>query len=85
VKTNFISSPFDRPLSVWHTFPVNINGRRLFMSLEARLEGLLTKHTALDRKIADEQNRPFADDKAIAELKKRKLSLKDEILRLRSV
>lgn len=54
------------------------------MSLEARLEGLLTKHTALDRQIADEQNRPFADDKIVAELKKRKLSLKDEIERLRT-
>jgi hypothetical protein len=56
----------------------------MFMSLEARLEGLLTKHTDLDRKIANEQSRPFADDKAIAELKKRKLSLKDEIQRLQS-
>lgn len=53
------------------------------MALEAHLDELAEKHRALDRKIDEEQRRPTADAFRIAELKRRKLYLKDEMERLR--
>ena len=53
------------------------------MALDAHLVELSEKHRALDRKIEEEQARPIADDLKIAELKRQKLRLKDEIERLR--
>ncbi len=47
-----------------------------------RIEEILR---ALDRKIDEEQGRPTADAFKIAELKRRKLYLKDEMERLRHV
>ncbi len=52
------------------------------MSLELHLDELVEKHRALKRTIEEEMSRPYADDLRIAELKKRKLQLKDEISRL---
>lgn len=40
---------------------------------------LETKHATLDRQIADESHRPQPDSVLIADLKKRKLRLKEEI------
>ena len=54
------------------------------MSLETHLDELVEKHRALERTIEEERQRPYADDARIAELKKRKLHLKDEIQRIRS-
>ena len=54
------------------------------MALDAHLAELSEKHRALDRKIEDEMARPTADDLKIAEMKRQKLRLKDEIERLRS-
>ncbi len=53
------------------------------MTLDARLEELSEKHRALDRKIEEEMARPTADDLQIAEWKRQKLRLKDEIERLK--
>ena len=53
------------------------------MALDAHLEELSEKHRALDRKIEEELGRPTADDLKIAELKRQKLRLRDEIERLR--
>ncbi len=53
------------------------------MALDAHLVELSEKHRALDRKIEEEMARPTADDLKIAELKRQKLRLKDEIERLR--
>ena len=53
------------------------------MALDAHLVELSEKHRALDRKIEEEQARPIADDLKIAELKRQKLRLKDEIELLR--
>ena len=53
------------------------------MALDAHLVELSEKHRALDRKIEEEQARPIADDLKIAELKRQKLRLKDEIARLK--
>lgn len=52
------------------------------MALDAHLVELTDKHHALDEKIETELARPFADTLKIAELKKQKLRLKDEIVRL---
>lgn len=53
------------------------------MSMQAHLAELERKHRALEDEIADAVNHPSADDLQIAELKRRKLLVKDEIERLR--
>lgn len=40
---------------------------------------LETKHAGLDRRIAEEVHRPLPDTHVIAELKKQKLKLKEEL------
>jgi hypothetical protein len=53
------------------------------MALDAHLVELSEKHRALDRKIEEEQARPLAGPLKIAEWKRLKLRLKDEIERLK--
>jgi hypothetical protein len=53
------------------------------MSMTSHLSALEQKHKALERQIEDELSRPSADDVRVAELKRLKLKLKDEITRLR--
>jgi hypothetical protein len=55
------------------------------MSLEGHLAELERRHDALDRDIAREWGRPSVDEVKLAELKRRKLHLKDEIVKLRGV
>jgi hypothetical protein len=55
------------------------------MSLESHLAELERRHDALDRDIAREWCHPSVDEVKLAELKRRKLQLKDEIAKLRSV
>lgn len=43
----------------------------------AHLSALETKHADLDRQIAVEERRPHPDDLILAELKKRKLRIKE--------
>jgi hypothetical protein len=57
--------------------------RRSDMALDAHLVELSERHRALDRKIEEELARPTADDLKIAELKRQKLRLKDEMERLK--
>ncbi|UIJ47066.1 DUF465 domain-containing protein [Sphingomonas cannabina] len=45
----------------------------------AHISALEAKHASLDRKIADEQARPLPDRMMIAELKRRKLRVKEEL------
>lgn len=52
------------------------------MPAAAQLEDLAAKHKALDRLIAEEMARPSSDDLKLAELKREKLRLKDEISKL---
>ncbi len=54
------------------------------MSLQINLSELERKHQALEREIQDAMAHPSTDDLKIAELKRRKLQLKDEITRLRT-
>ena len=53
------------------------------MGLDSHIQELADKHHKLDSQIQDEQHRPLPDDLMLAELKKRKLRLKEEIERLR--
>ena len=53
------------------------------MTIQAHLAELERKHRALDDELAEAMNHPSTDDLKIAELKRRKLLVKDEIQRIR--
>jgi hypothetical protein len=55
------------------------------MSIQAHLAELVRRHQALDTEIAEALQHPSIDDLRIAELKRRKLQVKDEIERLRGI
>ena len=55
------------------------------MAIESHLAELEKRHEALEQEILDAQTHPSTDDLQIAELKRRKLHVKDEIERLRQV
>ena len=52
------------------------------MSTVDHIEALKAKHASLEQAIDQENLRPHPDDDAICSLKKRKLMIKDEIVRL---
>ena len=54
------------------------------MAQPAQIEELSAKHQALERMIQDEIDRPGSSDLKIAELKRRKLQLKDQMTKLES-
>ena len=53
------------------------------MAIQAHLAELERRHRALEEEITEALTHPSADDLKVAELKRRKLQLKDEIARLR--
>jgi hypothetical protein len=53
------------------------------MAIQAHLAELEKRHQALEDEINDAIAHPSTDDLKVAELKRRKLLLKDEIARLR--
>jgi hypothetical protein len=53
------------------------------MSIQEHLADLERQHRALEAELADVRAHPSVDDLKVAELKRRKLQLKDEIERLR--
>ncbi len=53
------------------------------MPIESHLAELERRHQALDQEISEALTHPSTDDLKIAELKRRKLHVKDEIERLR--
>ena len=53
------------------------------MSIQAHLAELERRHRALEQEISDALAHPSTDDLKIAELKRRKLQVKDEIARLK--
>jgi hypothetical protein len=55
------------------------------MSVQAHLAELEKRHQALEHEIAEAQAHPSVDDLTLAELKRRKLQVKDEIVRLKHV
>lgn len=52
------------------------------MSQEARIEALKAKHADLELKLEEESNRPMPDDVIVHNIKREKLSVKDELQRL---
>lgn len=54
------------------------------MPLQNHVTELERKHRALEREIQDALNSPSLDDTRLAELKRKKLQLKDEITRLKN-
>ncbi len=54
------------------------------MSLESHIDALQKEHDRLDGMIAQELRHPSADDLELTHMKREKLRLKDEIVRLSS-
>jgi hypothetical protein len=54
------------------------------MSMQSHLAELERRHQALEQELSDAMAHPSIDDLKIAELKRRKLQVKDEIARLRT-
>lgn len=54
------------------------------MSIEAHLATLEKKHFALEEELHEAMTRPSYEDETIADIKRRKLRIKDEIERIRS-
>jgi hypothetical protein len=52
------------------------------MSLQAHLGELHAKHRALEAQLAEAMNHPASTDAELAELKRKKLRIKDQISRL---
>lgn len=52
------------------------------MSIQSHVEELKRRHAALQEQIRFELARPAADPFLVAELKRKKLNIKDEIMRL---
>ncbi|MFK8250298.1 YdcH family protein [Ancylobacter terrae] len=52
------------------------------MSMQAHVAELQRRHQALERELREELAHPGSDETRIADLKRRKLLLKDEIVRL---
>lgn len=54
------------------------------MSLQAHLSELAAKHKALEAELTEAMAHPATSDSEIAEIKRRKLKIKDEMTRLES-
>jgi hypothetical protein len=52
------------------------------MSLKNHLDELTIKHQTLEKELKDAMAHPASTDSQIAEIKRRKLKIKDEIMRL---
>ncbi len=52
------------------------------MSLKNHLAELHLKHSALEKELADSMTHPATTDSQLADIKRRKLKIKDEITRL---
>ncbi|OJV27344.1 MAG: hypothetical protein BGO24_00350 [Sphingomonas sp. 67-36] len=58
--------------------PVNLT-KEVPVMQTAHLSALEAKHAVLDRRIAEEEHRPMPDTFLVADLKKQKLRVKEEI------
>jgi hypothetical protein len=67
----------------WWERPTVQRQGRFFMPVQSHLVELERKHQALEMELGEAMAHPSYDDLKIAELKRRKLLLKDEITRLR--
>lgn len=55
------------------------------MAIESHLETLERKHGALEKEISDALLSPASDDLMISDLKRRKLVLKEQIEKIRTI
>jgi hypothetical protein len=71
--------------SSWHNLAVRPKSDKeiLPMAIQSHLAELERRHQALEDEIAEALQHPSSDDLQIAELKRRKLLVKDEIVRVR--
>ncbi|TYC75857.1 DUF465 domain-containing protein [Stappia sp. BW2] len=53
------------------------------MSMQSHLAELERRHAEMERKIEDAQIRPSTDSLQLADMKRQKLKIKDEITRIR--
>ena len=76
---------FDLPRCFWHTRGLSERCKGgTDMALHSQLNELERKHQSLEREIQDAMAHPSTDGLKLAELKRKKLQLKDEITKLRS-
>jgi hypothetical protein len=76
---------FDLPRSFWHTLALSERCKGgTDMALHSQLNELERKHQTLEREIQDAMAHPSTDGLRLAELKRKKLQLKDEITKMRS-
>jgi hypothetical protein len=61
-----------------------VRGRKGHMTVQAHLESLQKKHGALEEELHSLMVSPSRDDREVAECKRRKLRIKDEIERLKT-
>jgi hypothetical protein len=54
------------------------------MSVQDHIEALKAKHKDLETALEQENNRPLPDDALIAQIKRQKLKIKDELASLHS-
>jgi hypothetical protein len=68
------------------TLPVGMKEIRMALDdQDAQIEKLKADHAGLEQEIDDELSRPYPDDQHIADLKRQKLRIKDELLKLENV
>jgi hypothetical protein len=72
-----------KPEILWHTRMAKDFSREFCMSLESHLVVLEQRHEALDKEIEQALLHPSFDELKLAELKRRKLLIKDEIVKLK--
>src|SRR5690242_7961340 len=77
------SIAFDLPSSLWHNLRVGTAIGGTDMALQTDVTELERRHQALEREIQDAMGHPSMDTLKVAELKRRKLQLKDEITKLK--
>jgi len=54
------------------------------MAQAQRIESLKQRHETLERNLDQERTRPMPDSAAVAEIKRKKLAIKDEMKNLRA-
>ncbi len=70
---------------MWHALNVYdgaINLRRFRMSLHGHIVELQKRHDLLKKEVEQEQLYPKTDERKLLELKRKKLKIKDELIKL---
>lgn len=67
-----------------HNREVSLLSMEDYMSLDSRIQELQRKHDELDKEIEEAFTHPSVGDLELAEMKRRKLQMKDEIEQLKA-